>query len=46
MARLAFGEMADYLLLAGQRVVPEKLNQSGYAFRHADLTTALESILA
>lgn len=43
--RLALGEMAD-ALLASQRVVPEKLNRIGYAFRHPQLKEALESVLA
>jgi uncharacterized protein len=44
-ARLAFGQMADELLLASQRVQPEKLTASGYKFQNPDLRSALESIL-
>ncbi|HYL13231.1 MAG TPA: TIGR01777 family oxidoreductase [Terriglobales bacterium] len=44
-ARLAFGEMADELLLASQRVEPTKLVASGYPFQHSDLKKALEDIL-
>jgi uncharacterized protein (TIGR01777 family) len=44
-ARLAFGEMANDLLLSGQRVLPTKLQQSGYAFRFPDLRAALEDLL-
>ena len=44
-ARLAFGQMADELLLASQRVEPAKLISSGYTFRHSDLKTALQAIL-
>ena len=44
-ARLAFGEMADELLLASQKVEPGKLKACGYAFRQPDLHPALESIL-
>ncbi len=44
-ARLALGEMADELLLSSTRVVPKKLQQSGYEFRHADLTAALKHVL-
>lgn len=40
-ARLAFGELADALLLASQRVVPQRLTASGYRFRYSDLETAL-----
>ena len=44
-ARLAFGEMADALLLAGQRVLPARLQASGYAFRFPDLEGALVHLL-
>jgi uncharacterized protein (TIGR01777 family) len=40
-ARLAFGEMADELLLGSQRVRPAKLESSGYAFRWPNLEEAL-----
>ncbi len=44
-ARLAFGQMADELLLASQRVEPSKLVASGYPFQFSDLRKALEGIL-
>ena len=44
-ARLAFGQMADELLLASQRVEPTKLVASGYAFQYSDLRKSLEAIL-
>ncbi|MFZ0886795.1 MAG: TIGR01777 family oxidoreductase [Candidatus Acidiferrales bacterium] len=44
--RLALGQMADGLLLASQRVQPEKLLASGYKFRHQNLQSALQAILA
>ena len=44
-ARLAFGELADALLLASQRVMPERLRDSGYQFRFADLEAALRHVL-
>ena len=44
-ARLAFGEMADALLLASTRVHPAKLLAAGYAFRHPDLDDALRHAL-
>jgi uncharacterized protein (TIGR01777 family) len=44
-ARLALGEMANDLLLASARVAPAKLNESGYAFRHPDLESALRHVL-
>ncbi|MBZ5572638.1 MAG: TIGR01777 family oxidoreductase [Acidobacteriia bacterium] len=45
MARLVFGEMADDLLLASQRVEPTKLLASGYSFHSPDLEPALRAIL-
>jgi NAD dependent epimerase/dehydratase family enzyme len=44
-ARLAFGEMADGLLLASARVAPKRLLASGFAFRHADAESALRHVL-
>jgi len=43
--RLAFGEMADALLLSSQRVLPQKLRKLGYPFLHRDLATALKNVL-
>ena len=45
-ARLAFGEMADALLLASLRVVPDRLRGTGYAFRYPELEPALRHLLA
>jgi uncharacterized protein len=44
--RLAFGEMADALLLSSQRVLPQKLENLGYQFLHPDLPSALAAILS
>jgi hypothetical protein len=44
-ARLAFGEMAEELLLSSTRVEPRKLQESGFQFKHADLESALRSAL-
>jgi hypothetical protein len=43
--RLAFGEMADELLLASARVIPDRLRATGYPFRHPALTQALRHVL-
>jgi uncharacterized protein len=43
--RLAFGEMADVALLAGARVMPARLLQSGYEFRQGQLEGALRFVL-
>jgi len=44
-ARLAFGEMADALLLASARVMPARLQSSGYQFRFPELEPALRYLL-
>ena len=44
-ARLAFGEMADELLLASARVEPAKLQASGFQFQHPTLDAALRHAL-
>jgi hypothetical protein len=46
MLRLMLGELADALLLASQRVRPERLLDAGYRFRHDHLESALKVILA
>jgi hypothetical protein len=44
-ARLAFGEMADALLLASTRVEPKRLLATDYTFRHPELEDALRHVL-
>lgn len=44
-ARLAFGELADQLLLAGQRVRPRRLLDTGFEFRYPTLEEALRHVL-
>jgi hypothetical protein len=44
-ARLVFGQMADELLLASQRIEPAKLLSTGYVFRNPELRSALDNIL-
>ena len=39
------GEMADEILLNGQRVAPARLQAAGFDFRFPDLDTALGDIL-
>ena len=43
--RLAVGEMADELLLKGQRVVPRRLQEAGFEFRYNSLAEALPDLL-
>ena len=45
-ARLAFGEMADEMLLVSQRVEPKKLNEAAYQFKYPELESALRYYLA
>jgi uncharacterized protein (TIGR01777 family) len=42
--RLAFGEMADALLLGGQRVLPAKAQRLGFAFEFTAIDRALKEI--
>ncbi len=44
-ARLAFGEMADALLLSSQRVEPKRLKETAFRFRYSNLKDALSEIL-
>lgn len=44
--RLAFGEMADELILGGQRVLPERLRQCGFAYSHPSLREAVSHSLS
>lgn len=39
--KAVFGEMAKEVLLASQKVAPQKLLETGYAFRYPNLSTAL-----
>jgi uncharacterized protein (TIGR01777 family) len=42
--RLLLGEMADSLILGGQRVLPRKAEAEGYVFRYPHLAPAIHSI--
>jgi uncharacterized protein (TIGR01777 family) len=42
--RFALGELADALILGGQRVVPARAQARGYEFKHATLESALRDI--
>ena len=44
-ARLAFGEMADALLMASSRVEPARLREAGFEFRQPEIEGALRSVL-
>ncbi len=43
--KLLFGEMGEELLLSGARVIPRRLQDSGYEFIYPDLEKALENLL-
>lgn len=43
--RLAFGEMAEEVLLAGQRVVPVRASAEGFVFGRPSIDTALAALL-
>jgi len=38
-------EMATDMILSGQRVVPERLERSGFTFVHPDLDEAVRSVV-
>jgi uncharacterized protein (TIGR01777 family) len=42
--KIPFGEMAELMLLNGQRVVPEHLQQLGFEFRYSTLEKAFENL--
>jgi uncharacterized protein (TIGR01777 family) len=42
--RLLLGEMADAMILSGQRVLPAKATAKGFEFRYPDLESALRQI--
>ncbi len=44
LVRLIFGQMADMLLLKGQRVIPQKLEDAGFIFKFRDLHKAFKAI--
>ncbi len=44
--RTTLGEMAEALLLASTRVVPRRLLEAGYPFRHEELESALRDVLS
>jgi len=40
------GEMAEELLLSGQKVIPERLLEEGFAFEYPDLAAALDDLMS
>jgi uncharacterized protein (TIGR01777 family) len=43
--RLAFGEMAEAMLLGGQRVIPARAIDQGFEFRHPEIGPALAAVI-
>jgi len=43
--RRLLGDVADELFLTGQKVIPEKITDTGYCFQHPTLRGALENII-
>jgi uncharacterized protein (TIGR01777 family) len=43
--KAAMGEMAEGLVLGGQKAIPQKLVAKGFAFKYQDIDTALEAIV-
>jgi hypothetical protein len=43
-ARLAFGEMADEMLMSGQKVLPKRLLNTGFDFKYTNVEQALNDI--
>jgi uncharacterized protein (TIGR01777 family) len=46
LLRLLMGEMAEELLLSGQRVIPKRLLQAEYRFQYPEAESALREILS
>jgi uncharacterized protein (TIGR01777 family) len=45
LARLGLGEMADEMILTGQRVLPRRLMEAGFEFEHPRLRDALTALI-
>ena len=43
--KLMLGQMAEELLLSGQRVIPKKILDAGYEFKYAELENALSEVV-
>ena len=43
--KLMLGQMAEELLLSGQRVIPKKILDAGYEFQYAELENALSEVV-
>jgi NAD dependent epimerase/dehydratase family enzyme len=45
IVKLLFGQMGDELMIQGQSVIPQKLQQQGFEFNYSDLSGALSELL-
>jgi NAD dependent epimerase/dehydratase family enzyme len=44
--RILFGEVAPTMLVAGQRVVPKRAQEAGFAFKYPEINSALAQALS
>ena len=45
LARVVLGEMADELLLKGQKVMPKKISEMNYPFKYPDIASAMSALV-
>ncbi len=45
LARMVFGEMADEMMLTGAKIIPEKLQSTGFEFKYPSLEGSLRHLL-
>jgi uncharacterized protein len=43
--KLVWGEMGEEILLGGQRVIPQRLTEAGFAYAHPEIEGALQHVL-
>ncbi|MGC8561699.1 MAG: TIGR01777 family oxidoreductase [Thermoplasmata archaeon] len=46
LARMVLGEGSDYSVFGGQKVLPKRLLEKGFAFKYPDIQDALKDLLA
>lgn len=44
--QIVFGQMADELMLSGQKILPQRAMASGYVFRYPDIRSAMQAIFS
>lgn len=43
--KIVFGEVADYIMTGGQRVIPRRLIEEGYEYKYPDIESAVRNLL-